>query len=307
MNKSNISTLVILILAAMFYGAYFVFSKYMIIQSIHPLSIAFSVAVVLSIYIVIGVLFNQKPIKELKVFNWFKSIPLLLAGIGVAGVSPILLVYGQVTTSATNSAFIFQLAPLFAGILGIIFLKEKPRIYFWLSVLLIIWGLFWLTTRGGLTPPNVGDLLILIIAFLFGAYNVIAQKFSTQLSPLALSNLRMLLGNVLVMIVVGILLGKDAMVALIQFPVITMLGALFVYSYVFATHIGIKKLGASNTTALLTITALFSASYAPFIGEILTPIQLLGGLIVIGGVVLLIQKGIAIQYKVPTKNVSSSK
>ncbi|MFA5966973.1 MAG: DMT family transporter [Patescibacteria group bacterium] len=291
MNKNNTLTLTLLFLSAVLYSSYFVSTKYMLLQGIHPLAIASSVATVLTVYITVIMFFDRNFAKEVHRLDWYKISPLLIAGIAVSGIGPILLFYGQTMTSVTNSAFIFQLSPLFAGLLGIIFLKERPRLYFWLSLIIILAGLFFLTTKGGVSSPTLGDLMVLILAFLFGAYNTIAQTFSVKMSPLTLSNIRMLVGNILVILSAWFILGSGSVLALFQFPLLIIFSALFIYLYVFATHVGIKQIGSSNTTALLTVTALFSTLFASLIGEIPMPIQFIGGLIVILGIVLLVKRG----------------
>jgi len=291
MNKKI--SLLLIVLSSLLYGLYFVISKYIITQGGNPLAVAFAIAVALTFYVLLAQIVNKKSRLEIKKISWKKITPLLIVGIAVAGISPLLLYSGQKITSATNSAFIFQLAPFFAALLGVIFIKEKLKKFFWISLVIILLGLFLLTTQGGLTHPNFGDILILIVAFLFGLYNIVAKKYSANISPLTLSNLRIFFGNIFVFIVVLFILGYSSFAVLISFPILIFINALFIYFYVFSIHIGIKNIGASNTAALFTITALFSAVFAfLFIGEFLSLIQYLGGALMIIGLILLMKKGI---------------
>ena len=111
---------------------------------------------------------------------------LLLAAIGVFHLW--IQVTGMKFTTAANTGWIIGTAPVFMGILGFIFFKEKLNSINILGILVASFGLLLLVGKGN--PLNInffehkGDLLILASAFTWGIYSIVNKKISLEYSPL---------------------------------------------------------------------------------------------------------------------------
>jgi drug/metabolite transporter (DMT)-like permease len=153
----------------------------------------------------------------------------------------------------------------------------------------ILVGLFLLSTRGGLSSPNIGDLMVLGMALAFGLYNVVAKKFTSNISPMTLANTRMFFGDLLVIIIVAFLLGRDSFNALVHYPLIIIVGSFIIYLYTYTLHVGIKNVGATYTSALYTSAAIFSSIFAILLlHEQIASIQYFGGILIVAGLMILV-------------------
>jgi len=136
----------------------------------------FSIQTVIVTFILIALYVLPRWWKEIKtlspeILGW-----LILSGALSGGLGTILGNAGIQLTTATNAGFLFQcdiaLTILFAWIL----LKERLDKEKIIMLFLIIIGTFFLTTKGQLILPHVGDMFILLTCVCFATNAVLTRK-----------------------------------------------------------------------------------------------------------------------------------
>ena len=92
---------------------------------------------------------------------------------------------GLVHTTAGKSGFITAMYIVLVPILGL-FLKQKPPISAWFSVLLAVAGLYLLSCVG-VTEINIGDIMTLGCAFFFAVQITLVDRFAGNLDGIRLN------------------------------------------------------------------------------------------------------------------------
>jgi len=104
-----------------------------------------------------------------------KDAPTLGAcGLGYAS-TMILFVMANKLTASANAIMLQYTAPVWAALLGWIFLREKPRSEHWAAMVLVGLGMFFVFRGGFATGSFLGDILALASGVLFAANPVILR------------------------------------------------------------------------------------------------------------------------------------
>lgn len=101
---------------------------------------------------------------------------LLLANAIHFGVGGFLGSAGTALTSAINAGFLVQFSTVTTSFLAWIILKEKVTVSRVIMVVLIFLGSFLLITKGQLTLPHVGDLLIILACLSWSTGNIMVRR-----------------------------------------------------------------------------------------------------------------------------------
>jgi len=124
-----------------------------------------------SFILVVGVVVITKDLpKVISVLRSWKTVLIFLA------TSSLLAINWLVYIRAINSGFIvdaslgYFINPLVSVLLGVIFLKERLRIWQWITVVIAFLGVLYLTISYG-SLPKIG----LILAFTFGIYGLVRK------------------------------------------------------------------------------------------------------------------------------------
>lgn len=222
-----------------------------------------------------------------------------IAGYGLAGVAGAQLAYfSAIQTLSIGVALLLEYtAPLWLVLLAWVTTRRTPHRLVLLGAAASIVGLLLvLNVFGGAQLSGTGVLWGLVAAACAGAYFVIASRPSGGLPSLALAGIGMQLGAV-ALIVAGLtgVVDVHASTAPVRLAghsvsfVIPLLG-IAVISAAFAYVTGViaaRDLGARVASFVALSEVLFAVLFAWLLaGEVPAVIQLLGGVIVIGGVVL---------------------
>jgi len=109
-----------------------------------------------------------------------KSIGLLLLGSVNYAATMIFFVIANKLTSSANAILLQYTAPVWAALLGWLFLKEKPNAEHWGALVLVGIGMF-LFFRHSIGGGHItGDSIALVSGVLFGAHTVILRKAKEQ-------------------------------------------------------------------------------------------------------------------------------
>lgn len=118
----------------------------------------------------------------------------ICCGIAIAAAST-LQQYGIAYTTVGKAGFITALYIVIVPILGI-FLKKKPRLIIWFSVLLALVGLYFLCMTDSLSFSK-GDTLVLLCAFVFSLHIMIIDHFSPMVDGVRMSCIQFAVAGIL--------------------------------------------------------------------------------------------------------------
>ncbi|MCP5106635.1 MAG: DMT family transporter [bacterium] len=227
----------------------------------------------------------------------YKPIPIIkknirhfiVLGIGFSGFGILLKLWGLSHTTATNAAFIMSLSSVAVVIFALLLLKEKARKGFYVTVLLMIGGVYLVTTGGKQLLPQTGDIIIFGLAFLIGFMRVYGKKVLETLSVLETAFGRSLVG----MIFLGLLIPIFSPRGFATIPDIFVLLLVIANGLTFSSSIllfykALQVEGASNAAMFSLLAPVFTAGlgYA-FLGEMLNIYQVIGGAVILGGSLLI--------------------
>ncbi len=222
-------------------------------------------------------------------FNEFritaKKNYLILLGIGIIstiGVS-IVEVFALKYSPAVNYSFLIRSTILFTIIFAYLFLGEKFTLKKIIIAVLILTGIYFLTTKGKLIAFSPGDIFTLTEAMLLAFGNTVLGKMATnQMSAKLSSSASFLIGVLPIAIITffnnAIAIPKSLML-IIFLAILSILGM----SVRFQAY---KNATASYVAMIYSFTPIFVLFISmPFLKETMMPVQLFGGaLIVLGGI-----------------------
>lgn len=120
--------------------------------------------------------------------RWSWGIILMMTG------SSIFFVWSIQTTSVAHTLIIVGAAPVFAALLGMIFLKESVPLMTWLTIFIVVSGLVFVVNDGE-KSSLLGDLYAMIACLLWSTIFVLSRKtrMRNMLSVMSVSGLLMAL------------------------------------------------------------------------------------------------------------------
>ncbi len=202
MNKTKNTFL--LLLTAFIWGVAFV-AQSVGMDYVGPLTFNGSRFIIGAIFLIPCIAFLDK-LKEKENQAACKNIPAapqnkkvlitggICCGIAIAAAST-LQQYGIAYTTVGKAGFITALYIVIVPILGI-FLKRKPRLIIWFSVLLALVGLYFLCMTDSLSFSK-GDTLVLLCAFVFSLHIMIIDHFSPMVDGVRMSCIQFAVAGVL--------------------------------------------------------------------------------------------------------------
>ncbi len=232
-------------------------------------------------------------ITALLIIKKFRPVPMIkknirhfiVLGICFSGLGILMKLWGLSLTTATNAAFIMSLSSVASVIFAFFLLKEKAIKRFYAIVLIMIIGVYLVTTGGKQLLPQIGDLIILGLAFLTGFMQVYGKKVLETLSVLETSFGRSMVG----MIFLGLLIPLFAPKGFGTIPNVPVLLLVLSNGLVFSSSIilfykALQAEGASNAGMFALLVPVLTAVLGYlFLEEILNVYQVIGGLIILAG------------------------
>lgn len=211
---------------------------------------------------------------------------LLLTVVGVvgAGLTFIFCLIGFQNSTTVNYVFINQTSIVFVVLLSRMFLGEKLSRVKFILLFALLAGSYLVAAGGEIITPKKGDLLILLGNFTFSVGVVISKKLMKNMSELAFSTFRSLLGGVSVMAIV-IFTGKLS-VSINLFWVL-LVGS-FLALAMYSMNAIINKASASYMIMMSAVSPVITTSLAVFLfGESMNSYQSAGGILIIASMVLI--------------------
>ncbi|WP_336976378.1 DMT family transporter [Brevundimonas nasdae] len=197
--------------------------------------------------------------------------------------------YGIVMTSVANATVLCNLTPVVVTLFGWFVLKERPHRLFILALALAMGGAFAMAAGadgGQGTNPMLGDLFSLSVAVWYSGYFLAVQAARRTAGAMRVTFWATLLGAPLLLIV-ALALGEDVIPAKpAGWAACVAMGVMHVFGQGGVAW-ALGKLPASVTAVTILIQPVVAGLLGWWIfGETLTPVQALGGALVLGAIVL---------------------
>lgn len=284
-----------LILAPLFWAGNFVFGK-PLLEALPPFGINLIRWVLACIVLVPLTLVLEGHFPRPARHQWFSLAAMAVTGVVLFNS----LVYLSLRhTTSTNAALINGTTPILtmviAAVVGLDRLTGRRLAGAFVSLV----GVGWIVSQGSLEALiglsfNRGDLIMLVAALMWAIYTILLNRTRGALSPLA----TLTIVSVLALPPLGVIGGYELMtqtigsvtpivvVGLVYISILASVGAFMAWS------IGITEIGAARGSIFLNLIPVFTALIAVLtLGERIGLVQLVGGLLVIGGVTLASLRG----------------
>ncbi len=272
---------------ALFWGANFVLAG-PVLSDLPPLWAA-AVRFMLGAALMLAVAFGRRE-DMLGLLRRHAPVYLMLGTVGITCFN-LLFFYALQTTSANNGALIMAINPLLTTLLAAIFIGEKASVRHILALPVALAGVAVVISHGEMgrfssMTFSQGDLMMLAATLSWAAYNVLTRRYMPQGSPIAHTSWIMAAGA-LVLLAVALFSGSHihALGAKAGVAMAFMVVAGTVLAYLF-WGMGIAHMGAGRTAIFINLVPVFAMLTGAFIGDVPTGAQLIGGLLVLGGVVI---------------------
>ena len=222
----------------------------------------------------------------------------ILAFVIICGsiIAPLLLLNGLNQTTAINTSLLLNAESLFTVAIAFIFLNERCAKKEYIGILMLIFGVIFLSTNGAfqqltLTENVIGNLLIIGACFFWGIDNNLSKFLSRKRDIILVTGLKCFIGG-LALLVVSFLLGFSFSIPIIAIPYILFVGAFSIAFSILFFLFALRKIGSIRTGVIFSLSSLFGAVLAFFVlSESFTWIQLIAGLVMILGVYVVYRCG----------------
>lgn len=209
----------------------------------------------------------------------------IVLGVGFSGCGILLKLWGLSHTTATNAAFIMSLSSVTIVIFAFFLLKEKAPKRFYAVMIMMIAGVYLVTTGGKQLLPRFGDIIIFFLAFLIGFMQVYGKKLLETLSVIQIAFGRSFVG----MIFLGLLIPVFAPGGFSTIPNLPVLLLVLANGITFSSSIilfykALQIERASNTGMFALLVPVLTAGLGYlFLAEILNLYQVIGGAVILTG------------------------
>ena len=213
---------------------------------------------------------------------------LLLGFVGIT-LFNMLFFFGLQTTTANNAALVMAINPLLTTLLAALFLSERPTVRHLVALPIALLGVAIVISQGSmhkLITLHVahGDLLLLVASFSWAIYNVLGKRFMPKGSSIVNTAWTLTAGAAFL---TAIALGSGAHMGALDIKASLAMAVMVVGGTVLAYlfwNIGITRLGAARTAIFLNLVPVSAMLISLVLGEPPTAAQLIGGLLVLGGI-----------------------
>lgn len=212
--------------------------------------------------------------------------------VGLVGTvfAPLMYFFGLTQTFAVNATLIAHLQPIFVTIFGYYFLKEKSYKHDYIGGILVILAALLITSRTAMNLINLrfgnfGDLMVLFATLGWAIVSIPGKHLTKETSSVVIVSFRFLIASV---VFIPILSVSNQLVVNSIYQVL--LGVMVGLGYIFYYE-GLKRIKASQVALTELSSPFFTAFLAwYFLGEVITPMQIISAFLLISGLYILTQE-----------------
>lgn len=224
-----------------------------------------------------------------------KRHPWKIAGLGLLGfvLYQVFFIVGVSMTAAGTAALIMAGAPIFTAVAGSTLRTEYLRPIAWIGLLVSLIGTAVVVLGAGteLTPGTLaGNLLMVCAALFWGLYTALSRPVLNEVSPIGLSFFGLIAGLPVLYAIGAPYVGSIDLetVGVNVWLAILFSGAFSTGIGVVIWNLGVKNVGASHTAAYNNLVPFVALLFSYLIlSEPVTWLQVLGGAMIVGGLVLM--------------------
>lgn len=291
-SQKNIYTgIALAVFATIIWSGNFVISRG-VSQQIGPISLAFYRWLTGTLIIAPFAWSKYKAEKILVRNNWKYLFWTALSGIAIF--NTMVYIAGHSTTAINMALIGTTSSPIFATVMAVIFLKEKMSGFRVAGFVLCIAGILLLISKGSLQTLAAfhfsrGDLWVLAGALAFAVYSILVRKKPAGISPVNFLFVIFASGTLLLFpfYIAELFYETGPQWSLSLLGVILYLGAGTSVVAFLCWNMAIEKLGAGRTVLFGNLIPIFSVWEAVLLlGEKVTGIHLMSGVLVIAGLVI---------------------
>jgi drug/metabolite transporter (DMT)-like permease len=145
-------------------------------------------------------------------------------------------------------------------------------------------GAFLLSTSVVPKMPQIGDLIIILAAIQLGFTNSLAKRTMSKIPAEVISSMRLIFAAIFLLVAIPLLQGAGSFASISNGFWYVISSALLTSTFVFTFYKGIELSTPSLASIFFLLSAVVSAVLAYFVlGEILSLIQIIGGLLILVG------------------------
>jgi drug/metabolite transporter (DMT)-like permease len=264
-----------------------IFSK-MLLQRMSPLAIV-TVYSILGAVILVFILEIERKMREFGKMTGVEVTGLVALGL-ISGVSAqLLFVSGLKHTFATNAILLSRVNSLLIAFFGVLFLKEKITVNHVVGALLMITGVYYITTEGLSVSVNFsgGDIFILAAATCWATGNIVMKKYLCRIPPEIISTTRFSVAGIVLIFftsseIAAVEWSMEVIKPLLGIVFLVVIGGSILW-YTAFEHTTATTIGCISLTM-----PLFGVIYAKLIlHEFLYTFQIMGGTLILLGLAII--------------------
>lgn len=291
------------IIVALLFGVWFSLDK-ILLGYLHPLALAAMVYLLASALLF---LIRISPLhhhileiihRESKVeihISRKNYLTLLLTALFGAVIAPALYLSGLNQITAVNAALLTNVEILFIIILGIFFLKERVKTKDIVGFTFLLVGAIFLSTNNlqniSFDQSLVGSLLVVLASFFWAMDTTLTKFLSNKKDIFFITGLKCGIGGS-ILFIISIFLGLNFTLPLNMIPLLLFIGWGCMSFAIVLIYIAIREIGSTRTGSIFSTSSIFGAVTAFIVlGEPLKATQLLFGILMFVGILILYYKG----------------
>lgn len=222
-------------------------------------------------------------------------LTLFLTAIFGAVIAPALYLTGLNQITAVNAALLTNVEILFIILLGIFFLKERVKAKDIVGFAFLLIGAIFLSTNNlqnlNFDQSLLGSLLVVSACFFWSMDTTLTKFLSNKRDIFFLTSLKCGIGG-LILFLISIFMKLSFALPLNMVPVLFFIALGCMSFSIVLTFIAIREIGSTRTGSIFSTSSLFGAVVAFIVlGETLEPTQLLFGVLMFWGILILYKNG----------------
>ena len=276
----------------MLYGTIPIFGK-ISVTIFSPLFVTFTIPLVVAILLGLIVVIKKKVIKNLAK----KDVLWILALGFFAALGSLFSFKGLSLGRASDAGFLLQLEIVFAAILAYIFLKEKLFTKQIIGLIFMIFGVY-VFFFGEVFPLRIANILFLSASFVWGINDVIVRKNLKTLSPFYLAFGRYFFSSIIIFPFAASSFYENTKKVTIENALFLLLYAILIAGLILLLYHALKYVKTAEAIAFQLLAPILTAIISFFfLGERMEIARLVGGIVILVGLFLMIERKANIAHK----------
>ena len=283
MKKSFV--VLFLILANLFWAGNYVFGKY-VVAEMSPLQMTFT-RWSIALFLLFPIAHWIEHPNWKKVWKQWKVLFIM----GVLGIiSYNFVLYWALTyTTSMNAALVNSINPAFIVLFSAFLLRERISLKNKVGLVVSLFGVLLVLTKGHIQEIlhltyNLGDLLMIVTILIWTFYSIIGKKLKS-IPPISATAVSVLLGIISLLPFIffsefNYKLSTSAIAGILYIAIFPSVG-----SFIF-WNTALRHINASQAGIYLNLIAVFTAFLSLLLGQPITLVQIIGGILVFIGVYL---------------------